>query len=310
MPIFQRNTIEGDVAELRSFLNSFKIRRQIFQKTIEAKELADAAAAAQNLFKLIQKTADNMQVTPLVSLLEESTKITHDIHAIAMNETHKFPPPNWYMRKIVENFEAFSRRIASPHVRRRLRSAASFVPIIAGLAEAIGGIPHYFEFASRLEKATMLLAAVLLVTALAMTLAIFFSPAFGTVPFLAKGITICVLLSRVLYEQSAKNAKKQYAAKPIVIRAGADFQQLKQDMLAYRKSKFELRRIDEAKQEKIMRRSTRDIKTWREAERDLRKFTDDTFATYGPGQSREIHRTPIEPKPIPRMRYKPRARAR
>jgi len=124
------------------------------------------------------------------------------------------------MQKLITSFEAFSSAVASERTRNRLRRAVSFIPVIDGVVSACGGIPYYYEHANNLEKGAMILSAVLLVTALALTIAVYASPAIAGVPLLWPAITACVLLSRVLYDQASTNAREKYEAKKQLSESG------------------------------------------------------------------------------------------
>lgn len=227
MPI-KRNTkrsIPPDLLEsldkLNEFIINFRVQQGLANKKIEAEQLKQAAEIAHNLLTLVQLVARYVdpKVLALDHYMQDMIKIVEVLRDIANSETKRYPSPNKYMEILTSSFEKFVSKIASKKTRERIRRVASFIPVVDGVVASCGGIPYYFEHAGRYEKAAMILSAVLLLTALAMTITLYASPALLGIPFMATLIAGCVLFSRVLYDQAAINAKKNFAAKPIVSNA-------------------------------------------------------------------------------------------
>lgn len=272
-------------------------------EAINSTTLEKATKSTADLFLLIKDYINEspQEVPGLNKYLSDVAEIAIDINAIASGEVKKFAKPNDYMKALISAFEAFSTRVATEQTRERLRRAASFVPVVDGVVAACGGIPFYFEHAAPPEKIAMILCATLLVTALALTIAVYASPAVAAVPLLWPAITACVLLARVLYDQASFNAKKRYEEKPKIEEQAAKINTITEDINAYKKMQF-------PEQVELGR------KDMERAVKDLRKFADETERTikpkrkllniYGPGERKRkknenlfrIQKTKTKPK--------------
>lgn len=225
------SALEALIQQLR--WNAVTIQGKIgSNETISSKSLLDAAEGTKQLFALLQPLMSEHppEVPGLDKYLAEVIKISAELADIAEHEKAKIAKPNLYMQRLIVAFEAFSTRVASEHTRQRLRRAASFIPVIDGVVAACGGIPYYFEHANTQEKIAMILCATLLVTALALTIAVYASPAVAAVPLLWPAITACVLLARVLYDQASFNAKKKYEEKTGILTAVDNINELNANM--------------------------------------------------------------------------------
>lgn len=240
MPINQQQTaLEARIEKLRWCAVALK-GNQGFKEAIKSDALFSACEHTADLFALLQILISERapEVPGLNKYLAEVIKIAEDIHKISAGEQKKFAKPNIYMQRLIMAFEAFSSRVATERSRNRLRNAVSFIPVVEGVVAACGGIPYYFEHANTSEKVGMILCAALLITALALTIAVYTSPAIAGIPLLWPAITACVLLSRILYDQASFNAKKKFEEKPKVFAATDKINSLKEEMQAYQKQNF------------------------------------------------------------------------
>lgn len=265
MPINEKLTaLEERINKLRWCVVALQ-GNQGFKEAINSNTLTIAAENITDLFALLQMLIrKNQSVIPgLNRYLADVTKIAEEVSRIASNEYNKFAHPNLYMQRLISAFEAFTSSVSSEQTRQRLRRVASFMPVINDVVAACGGIPYYFEHANTREKVAMILCATLLVTALALTIAVYASPAVAAVPLLWPAITACMLLAKVLYDQASFNAKKKYEEKPKIEKVAEKLNKVKEDMQTYQRKMFPVQ-VDT------------DRKTMDQAVKVLNAFVDET----------------------------------
>lgn len=257
--------LEYGIEELKLFANTFQAQQEISREHIDAEVLEKATSKSMQLLFALRRRIRKADTEGLEEYLNAAIEITSQLHNLAKTDSGRFPPPNLFLRSITGSFEKFTSKIGTKKTRERLRQVASFIPVIDGVVSACGGIPYYFPYANKYEKAAMILAAVLLLTALAMTIAIHSSPAIVGIPLLAPAIAACVLASRVLYDQAAKNAKAAYYAEPKIKNAEQDLAQRTKELRALKDENFpakvtaDIKRMDDTA-DKVLKFSA---ETWK-----------------------------------------------
>ncbi|HSX20423.1 MAG TPA: hypothetical protein VLG38_04800 [Gammaproteobacteria bacterium] len=149
----------------------------------------------------------------LEKLLTSATSITEQLYQVAQEESIKFSSPNVVMKKITTTFEGFLNKTISKKNQQYLRKAVGLIPCIDGVVECCISLPYYFNHADRHEKVALILSSVLLVTAMAVTIAMFCTPLAAVVPLLVPAVPSLVLFGRMLFAQIIHNAKDRYEDK-------------------------------------------------------------------------------------------------
>lgn len=218
------NVLEKEIVQLTAYAAYLKTRKRA--KQIDTKELEQTLIMTRTTMGALQTILSAYhQVEPIHDYLEQMIKVINSLQGVVSTELKRYPAPNEFLRGTATTFESFANRVTSRETRRRLAKAAQWINIVDGLVPAFSGILYYFEYANKYEKAIMIFSTVLLLTALALTISIYASPVIAAIPFLWYGVSGMAVLSKIMFDQSSANAKRQYNTLPKLQAANKELQE-------------------------------------------------------------------------------------
>lgn len=146
-------------------------------QVLEIDMLVEASAKSGKLFEDLWREFERLDNEPLKHLFDDLFKITHQLHSIASMNHPK--PSLGMLDKITASFDSFLDHLVTKANRKKFRKAIAKVRIVDDILFHCGNIPHYWNDADNAERIGLILGAIIVVSAISLTIAAFATPAIG-----------------------------------------------------------------------------------------------------------------------------------
>lgn len=197
---------------LKNKQRELRKQRKLNQR-IDINLLFEAAEISQNILKRLNDRVDVKRDEDLHRFIKSMFDITFPLLIIAKEDLEKTPSASTIFKKISVAFDQFKlgvERKLSKENLELLRGVIGFVPLLDNVIHCCETMPYYFHYANKKEKLALILSAILMVSALAFTIASFANPALAAVPMIFMIALSYIKLAKESYKLAVINPEKKY----------------------------------------------------------------------------------------------------
>ncbi len=173
-------------------------------------QLQKAAEESYKLIAILQTIAEANNAVEIGEFLQAAASNVQQLHNLTSDESKRLQPTTKTLTHITNEFDKFINAHVSKTTLQRMRSAASMIGSIDKMVLCCETLPYYWDHSDRTQKIALALSATMLVTSVAVAIAMCACPPLAAVPFLGVSIAACCTFAKMLYTQAIMGPQKQY----------------------------------------------------------------------------------------------------
>lgn len=183
---------------------------------ITVSDLQDAAAKASEVLTTLQAVAEERMRPELRAFM---LAVIHSVNRLRVMVEKKLPvpvSPNELLEDVNENFGRFVDRNVTPSNYETIRETITYAPYVGATITLMYTLPSRWNSATEMQKLALTLGALIVLTCLALTIAVWTAPGLATVPCIGTVITCTSACAAWLYKNTIRKIDERRKEEPIL----------------------------------------------------------------------------------------------